>query len=207
MKQKHHNNISESQVEEAFVSNLLYLQQVLGLETPLSLIARQMWLRDGDRRIDLLLASGKTLHLVELKITRFETEYLNQVLDYQTELQNLQQQELLIPGTIQSYLLVTSATQQHMQNCASQKVNLIVYEPLDVLQNYYRVLSATAPFLKIKPNDYGVYNLGLMNPTLVLLANGATREQDIVRQSNLGKRKNICRQNMPTCNLRTTNSL
>jgi len=27
MKQKQHNNISENQVEEAFVANLLYLQQ------------------------------------------------------------------------------------------------------------------------------------------------------------------------------------
>lgn len=187
MKQKQHNNISENQVEEAFVANLLYLQQVLGLETPVRLIARQMWLRDGERRIDLLLASGKTLHLVELKITRFEADYLEQVLDYQTELQILQQQELLIPGEIKTHLLVTEATRQHSQKCANRNVNLIVYEPLDVLQSYYRRLSAAAPFLKIKPNDYGVYNLSLMNRTLSFLAIGAKRENEIVKQSSIGR--------------------
>jgi len=185
MKQKQHNNIRESQVEEAFVSNLLFLQQVLELETPVTLIARQMWLRDGERRIDLLLASGKTLHLVELKITRFTAENLEQVLDYRTELQALQLQGLLVSGDIQAHLLVTGASRQQFQNCAREGVRLVNYEPLDVLNNYFRILSASAPFLKIKPNDYGVYNLGLMNRTLAALANGAGRIQDIEAQMSL----------------------
>lgn len=146
-----------------------------------------MWLRDGERRIDLLLASGKTLHLLELKITRFTVEWLEQILDYKNELESLQQQDLLVSGEIQPYLLVVEATQKQIQTCASKNVRLLIYEPLQVLQNYFRVLSASAPFLRIKPNDYGVYNLGLMNRTLDVLAGGGVNQSDIVARGNLRK--------------------
>src|SRR5258708_37990127 len=112
MKEKQHNNISESQVEEALVSNLADLQELLGLSQELKIVARQMWLRDGELRIDLLLASGKNLHLVELKITAFASENLGQILEYKNELEDLQEKGLLIKGEIELYLLMTKANLQ-----------------------------------------------------------------------------------------------
>lgn len=182
MKEKHHDNISESQVEEALVLNLAYLQEILGLERELRLVARQMRLRDGDRRIDLLVASGQELHLIELKITPFSSEHLAQVLDYKAELMALQTQGLLISGNINTHLLVTKSNPQQIDLCAQAGVRLLTYKPINVLERYFRVLAASAPFLRIKPNDYGVYNLGLMNRTLVALANGATRIKEVEAQ-------------------------
>lgn len=182
MKEKRHDNISESQVEEALVLNLSYLQELLGLERQLRIVARQMWLRDGARRIDLLVASGQELHLVELKITQFLDGNLEQVLDYKNELTELQTQGLLLLGDIYTHLLVTKASQQHTDVCMRAGVRLTTYKPVDVLDRYFRILSASAPFLRIKPNDYGVYNLGLMNRTLGALANGLTRAHEIETQ-------------------------
>ena len=76
MKLKQRNNISESQVEDAIVANLLYLQKLLNLTSDLKLIGRQLRLRAGEERLDLLLSSGKNLYLIELKVTRFEEKFL-----------------------------------------------------------------------------------------------------------------------------------
>lgn len=182
MKEKRHDNISESQVEEALVLNLAYLQELLELERELRVVARQMWLRDGERRIDLLIASGHELHLVELKITPFLSENLEQILDYKDELTTLQAGGLLVPGKINAHLLVTKSNHYQIDSCAQADVHLLTYKPVDVLERYFRILAASAPFLRIKPNDYGVYNLGLMNRTLAALASGATRTRDVEAQ-------------------------
>jgi len=182
MQEKRHDNISESQVEEAFVVNLAYLQEILGLERELRIVARQMRLLDGERRIDLLVASGQALHLIEFKITPFSSENLEQVLDYKTELMALQTQGLLLSGNINTHLLVTKSNQQQIDLCTRAGVRLLTYKPVDVLERYFRILAASAPFLRIKPNDYGVYNLGLMNRTLVALSSGAARIREVAAQ-------------------------
>lgn len=76
MKLKQHNNISESQVEDAIVTNLFYLQKLLNLTNDLKLIGRQLRLKAGEERLDLLLSCGKDLFLIELKVTRFEEKFL-----------------------------------------------------------------------------------------------------------------------------------
>src|SRR3989338_8578834 len=109
MKLKQHNNISESQVEDALVANLFFLGKILQLHADLKLIARQLRLKDGEERLDLLLSSRKDLCLVELKVARFEEKFLHQILDYKKELINLQDNGELIAGNITSFLLVTEA--------------------------------------------------------------------------------------------------
>lgn len=62
----------------------------------LKLIARQLRMKSGDQRLDLLLSGGKDLCLVELKITAFAKENLDQVISYKDELKELQQNGKLV---------------------------------------------------------------------------------------------------------------
>lgn len=187
MKLKQHNNISESQVEDALVSNLSFLQNILTLESELKLIARQLWIKSREQRVDLLLSGGKDLYLVELKVTKYSDEFLLQTIGYKEELIKLQNQNELVWGNIYSFLLVTEASEKEVVIAKQNNVNLIVYEPLDVLKNYYENLSAVAPFLKIKPNDYGVFSLGLFNRTLIQLSEGNTKQNEISTKLKLSK--------------------
>lgn len=188
MKLKQHNNISESQVEDALVANLFLLQKILNLpSSDLKLIARQLRLKSGKQMVDILLSSGKNLCLVELKVTRFSEEFLKQILDYKIELINLQNAEELITGNILPFLLVTEASGRQINLARQNDVKLVIYKPIDVLKNYYENLSAIAPFLKIKPNDYGVFSLGLINRALLQLSNGVTKQEDIAEKTQLSK--------------------
>ena len=90
------NKISESQVEEALVSNLNYLKEILNLQYEIKLIARQLNLKAREKRIDLLIAHGKDMGLIELKITKYESSYLNQILEYRNELIKLQETNELV---------------------------------------------------------------------------------------------------------------
>lgn len=187
MKLKQHNNISESQVEDALVSNLQYFQNLLTLPNELKLIARQMRLKSGEQRLDLLLSSGRDLCLVELKVTRFSADFVHQVLLYTDELKELQLQSKLVDSPIKTFLLVTEATKKEIQSSLERNVNVIVYEPIDVLKNYYKNLTIIAPFLKIKPNDYGVFSLGLINRTLLKLYEGEKSQKEIAIKVGLSK--------------------
>jgi len=187
MKLKQHNNISESQVEDALVANLLFLQKILNLSNDLKLIAKQLWIKSREQRIDLLLSSGKDLYLIELKVTRYSDDFLLQTVEYTEELVKLQNQNELVLGSIKSFLLVTEATKKQIEYAKQNNVNLIVYDPLEVLKNYYDNLSAVAPFLNIKPNDYGVFSLGLINRALLQLSEGSTKQDDISSKLKLSK--------------------
>lgn len=187
MKLKRHNNISESEIEEALVTNLIYLKELFGLNNDIKLIARQLKLRDGEQRIDLLVANGKELCLIELKVTRYSDDFLKQVTEYKNELTNLQMEGRLVDGVIKPYLLVTDARRNDIERCKLEGIELIIYEPLDVLKNYYENLSAIAPFLKIRPNDYGVFNIGLINRALLELGRGLSKQNDIASNIKLSK--------------------
>lgn len=180
-------NISESQVEDALVANLVFLSKILKLSPDIKLITRQLRLKLGEERIDLLLSSGKSLCLVELKVVGFSEDWLKQILSYQNELINLQNVGELVAGNILSFLLVTEAKSRDFELAKQNGVELIVYDPLDVLKDYFNNLSAIAPFLKIKPNDYGVFNLGLINRALICLGAGETNQEKIAIQINLSK--------------------
>jgi hypothetical protein len=187
MKQKQYNNISESQVEDALVANLQFLKKILRVENELKLIARQLRLKNGERRIDLLVSSGKDLCLVELKVVKYSDEFLLQIVEYRDELISLQKNGELISGKINSFLLVTDATQHQIQYSKLNDVEVIVFKPIDVLTDYYKYLSLVAPFLNIKPNDYGVMNIGKINATLYELSLGLNNENQIAARVKLAK--------------------
>ncbi len=187
MSNQSNNNISESQVESALVANLVYLREILQLNEELKLVARQLRMQSGEQILDLLLLGGSNLHLIELKITPFDTDYIRQIIFYRNELISLQQNNKLIQAEILMYLLVTSVNEDQIALAKQNNIAVIAYAPLDVLKNYYNNLAALTPFLKIKPNDYGVFNIGLINRTLVELANGAMKQEEIASKINLAK--------------------
>lgn len=185
MKTKAINNINENQVESALVANFSYLKEIMQVSDDLKLIARQLRMKSGEQRLDLLLSGGKNLHLIELKITAFIEKNLQQILSYKEELEELQGIGKLIDADILLYLLVVKASESQIEISKQQGVNLIVYEPIDILKNYYQNLSTLTPFLNIRPNDYGVFNIGLINRTLAELANGAMDQNNIALKINL----------------------
>lgn len=187
MQIKRENNISESQVEDALVANLVFLQKILKLPTDLKLIIRQLRLKSGDERIDLLLSSGKNLCLVELKVVGFSEDWLKQIISYRDELIRLQNIGELVLGEIICFLLVTDARGTDVELAKQSGVDVIVYQPIDVLKDYYENLAAVAPFLKIKPNDYGVFSLGLINRALLQLSAGVTKQEDIAEKTGLSR--------------------
>lgn len=184
---KSQNNIKESEVEEAFVSDLKILRDLLGLSRDLKLIARQLYLKDGEQRLDLLLSCGKLLLLIELKVTQYRSEHKEQVLDYKKELIDLQEANELPTGEIVCFLLVTSFLPSNHADCAKAGITLIKYSAEEVLKKYYDNLWTSTPFLRVKPNDYGVFSLGLINRTLIELQAGKTHEQEIATDIELSR--------------------
>ncbi len=176
--------IRESEVEEALASNLFLLKRILNLEFDIRLIARQLILGSGNR-LDLLLLHGKELALVELKVTRFDNEYVKQITGYQNEILGLQRENALVQGPIKSFLLLTAYTEKDKQLCDSSGIHVVDYEPAEILKEYFRSLAAVAPFLKIKPNDYGVFNIGLMNRVLNKLAGGTSNDRLLAKATGL----------------------
>lgn len=187
MKSKRENNISESQIEDALVANLVFLARTLKLPTDVKLIARQLRLKSGEERIDLLLSSGKSLCLIELKVVDFSEDWLKQIISYRDELINLQNADELVSGEILCFLLITDAKETDIKLAKQSGINVIVYQPIDALKNYYENLAAVAPFLKMKPNDYGVFSLGLISRALLQLSDGITKQEDIAEKTGLSK--------------------
>ena len=184
---KREKNISESQIEDALAANLIFLAKLLQLPLDLKLITRQLRLKSGDERIDLLLSSGKNLCLVELKVVGFSEDWMKQILSYRDELIRLQNVGELVAGDIFCYLMVTEAKGNDFDLAKQSGIALIIYEPIDVLKDYYDNLSAVAPFLKIKPNDYGVFSFGLINRALSYLIMGETKQEEIATKTGLSK--------------------
>lgn len=135
----------------------------------------------------MLIVHGKELCLIELKTTKFLKEHINQINEYKEELRNLQKNKQLVEGKIRAFLLVTAFTQSERKLCESQNIQVVRYEPLDVLQSYFQTLSAIVPFLRIKPNDYGVFNIGLINRALNKLSGEILTEDKLAEATNLSK--------------------
>jgi hypothetical protein len=186
MMQQEHKKIKESEVEDALVSNLRILKTLLGFHIEPRLIARQLRLGD-ESRIDLLLSCGDHLALIELKVTEFHPTYKEQVIRYRKAVEGLQFQKEMPSGEILSYLLVTDYTPDQLRDCIIDKVYLIRYSPESILEAYYLQLWTSTPFLRIRPKDYGVFNLGLMNRTLAELQRGETTEGSISEKNNLSR--------------------
>lgn len=186
-RRKSHNNIKESEVEEALVSDLTAIRDLLGLSHDLKLIARQLQLKGGEQRIDLLLSCGKQLLLIELKVTQYRSEHKEQIISYKKELTKLQEANELPAGEILCFLMVTSFLPNDGVNCANDEVALVLYSAEEVLKKYYDNLWTSTHFLRVKPNDYGVFSLGLINRTLLELQAGETVEQEIAIKIGLSR--------------------
>lgn len=162
MIKRNHEKIKESEVEEALISDLSAVKKLLFISKEPTLIARQLLLTK-ESRLDLLFSYGDSLLLVELKITKFYSEHRKQILRYKKEIERLQSEKELPSGKIQMYLLVTDFLSQELVECTADNIYLFSYSPEAVLENYYQNLFRTTSFLRVKPKDYGVFNLALIN--------------------------------------------
>ncbi len=187
MKLKQYHNIREIEVEETCISNLFYLKKILNLIYDVKVIGRQLKLKSGEQRLDLLLTHGRELCLIEFKITRFNYEYIDQVNSYREELIKLQSRGELVEGKLRAFLLVTGYNQKQKEVCRSHNIEIIKYQPIDALNEYFKNLTAITPFLRIKPKDYGVFNIGLINRVLGALNRGITRQEKLAEATGLSK--------------------
>ena len=180
-------DISEAQVEGAFVGNLDLLAKRLKTSHPLKLIARQFPMKGGDQRLDMLLTCGKRLALVELKVGIFSENHLRQTLQYRESLLTMQAADELLMGEIDAYLLVTTAGASQVNSAAKQGVQVIEYNPLEVMSEYFHKMSALSPFLQIKPKDQGAYSIARIAQAARAMGNGKTRVLDIANAISLAK--------------------
>lgn len=177
--------ISEEQIEDAFVANLTLLQETIKCGQEIRLIARQLRLSGGSKKLDLLVSSGKELFLIELKAIEFCDEFLPQIIGYREELLALQEKGELISGKINSYLLVTGASAKQQEIASKNGVKIVIFKPLEVLTNYYKRIASSTNFFGIKPNDYGVMNLGKLNSLLLELSKGVNDKQELSKKIKL----------------------
>lgn len=187
VRRQNESKIRESEVEDALVANLSYLQELLALDSEPRLLARQLRMRSGEQRLDLLLLHRKDLVLVELKVTAFSPDHLEQVVGYVRDIEELQRSGNLIAGSTRPYLLVTGAKESDFGLCKERNVTLIIYDPLDVITRYFTMLSELTPFFRVKPNDYGVYSLALINRTLAAIGEGNLDKPAIAEATGLGR--------------------
>lgn len=181
-------NIREAEVEDALIAYLDIFRELLGVDKEIRLIARQLRLVDGKRRLDVLLAVGDEIFLVELKAESFMEDYIEQILAYKEELERLQQQKKLVSGKIVPVLLVTNFREVDLEFCQKNGVRMYKYSPIEILTKYYDKIASIAKFMKIRPVDLGVFNIGLINRVMNGLENGLTTLKELSEFSKLATR-------------------
>lgn len=160
-------HVSEAAIEDVFATYPQILADVLGISGDLQLIARQKQVASG--RIDLLYVLKSRLLLIELKIEGYYSRFLTQVSGYRSDLIKLQESDELVSGEIETFLLTTGFGTNDLKDCQNAKVNLISYEPSVVLATFYERMAGLSNFLTIKPKDYGIWNIHVINRVLYLL--------------------------------------
>ena len=178
-------NISESQIEDALVGNLDLLAKYLGDDKLPRLFQRQLRLDGGEKRLDLLLFRGKRLALIELKAVAFSDQHLQQTLDYRERLQRMQNAGKLPAGEIDAYLFVTAAPAVKIRAAKAAGVQAVIYDPLEIMREYFQRMSALSPFLQIKPKDQGIYSIARLIPPMVKISEGITLREEIAKQMNI----------------------
>jgi hypothetical protein len=126
--------------------------------------------------------------LIELKTDSFNEEHIKQILAYKEELGKLQQEKNLIGGNIIPVLLVTGFNRQDFEVCEENGIRIYKYSPVDILTKYYEKVASIAKFMKIRPIDLGVFNIGLINRVLKGLENGLPTLKMISEFSQLSVR-------------------
>lgn len=181
-------NIRESEVEDALISYLDILKDILDIEKDIRLIARQLRLIEGKKRLDILLAVGDEIFLIELKVETFHVNNIEQILTYKGELEKLQQEKKLIKGKIIPILLITDFKESDLKLCVQRGVRIYKYSPIDILTKYYNRVANIAKFMKIRPVDLGVFNIGLINRVMKGLENGLSTLKDFSEFRQLSTR-------------------
>lgn len=166
-------SVRESQVEDVLAIYPDIAREIFDFKDELTLLHRQKILPSGNK-LDLLFASGKKLVLVELKVENFQTQFLNQVVNYRDELASLQQRGKLLAGPIEAYLLCPFFGSSNVSACEKENVAPIKYSPEEVLKHFYARLRELANFITLKPSNHGLWNLKLLNRLLYLLTSPRT---------------------------------
>jgi hypothetical protein len=178
-------NIRESEVEDALVTYLDILKEILNIDKEVRLVTRQLRLVEGKKRLDILLAVGDEIFLIELKTELFHINHIKQILTYKEELEKLQQEKKLIRGEIIPVLLVTNFKEKDLKICEDNGVKIYNYSPIYILTKYYDKVASIAKFMKIRPKDLGVFNIGLINRVIKGLENGLTTVKELSLFSQL----------------------
>jgi hypothetical protein len=168
--------VRESQIEGVLATYPDITKEVVGVRDDLTLLARQKLLPSGDR-LDLLFVSGTRLKLLELKISIFEKQFVDQVVQYKQELVQLQSEDKLVNGCIDAYLLCPSMTTVQKQDCLKRDVYPIEYSPQNVLASFFARLSRQAAFILLKPADHGLWAIHLLNRVLYTMNEAQTKRQ------------------------------
>jgi len=159
--------VRELEVEDAFRTLPRLLSQALGFDFELSIIARQKDLPSG--RLDLLAVGQRRIFLIELKVERYKSAFLKQVLGYRQDLVALQEAGQFIDGPVEPVLLVIAAAKSAYDECEAREVVLREYSPANVLKGFYDHMAAQVNFLSVRPIDLGVWNIHLINRVLYSL--------------------------------------
>lgn len=178
-------NIRESEIEDALITYLDILKELININTEVRLITRQLRLLDRQKRLDILLALGDEIFLIELKTEEFHIEHIKQILIYKEELEKLQQEKKFIGGKIVPLLLVTNFKGKDFTTCDENGIRIYKYSPIYVLKEYYDRLASIAQFMKIKPVDIGVFNIGLINRVMHGVENGLITLKELSEFSKL----------------------
>lgn len=162
--------IRESQIEDILAVAPLLTKNILALEEEPRLLSRQMLMPSG--RLDLLYAHRTDLLLIELKATRFQTQFVRQVSSYMADLVELQREGHLLRGPIYPYLLVTEATPTQARIANASHIRCVVYNPEEVLEYFYNNMKPIALFTETKPIDIGIWNIHLIHKLLYPIESG-----------------------------------
>lgn len=176
------NSVTEKIIEDILTVDKSILAEILCVSPfDLSLIARQKILPSG--KLDLLYLCNDELLLIELKVVDFYSEIINQINGYYSDLLDLQKQNKLIHSNIKKIIVATNAKPANYKDCENKNIQLVIYNPEDVLSKFYENFKELSHFLTIQSGDYGMVRLGLLNSTLKFLGDGLSKE-DISRKEN-----------------------
>ena len=164
-------SVSEKVIEDILVANKHIIAEILSLDySDLSLLARQKTLESG--MLDLLFIWKDELLLIELKTVPFYISVIDQINGYYNDLLHLQTINRLVNTNISKIILVPQATSSHVKLCDENNIKLVVFNVKLVLERFYENYKEITSFMNLKPGDFGVVRLGLLNSTMQHLSNG-----------------------------------
>ena len=168
--------VRESQVEDVLATYPDITREIVGIHDDLTLLSRQKLLPSGNR-LDLLFVSGTRLKLLELKISAFQKQFMDQVIQYKHELEQLQSEDKLVNGHIDVYLLCSAMTEAQKQECFENGVYPVEYSPESALDSFFARLSRQAGFIFLKPADHGLWAIHLLNRLLYAMSEAQEKNQ------------------------------